>query len=61
MTVRFCVAAGQLPKLERRKVATLRAFTVGFLENFQSCLLFLVALLGLIDTLSQLLAWRSLL
>ena len=39
----------------------LRAFTVGFLESFKSCLLFLVALPGLIDTLAQLLACRSLL
>ena len=39
----------------------LRAFTVGFLESFKSCLLFLMALPGLIDTLAQLLACRSLL
>ena len=32
-----------------------------FLESFKSCLLLLVALPGLIDTLAQLLAWRSLL
>ena len=44
----------------RGKVAMLRAFTVGLLESFKSCLVFLVALLGLIDTLAQLLAWRSL-
>ena len=31
------------------------------LESFKSCLLLLVALPGLIDTLAQLLAWRSLL
>ena len=36
-------------------------FTVGSLESFKSCLLFLVALPGLIDSLAQLLAWRSLL
>ena len=38
-----------------------RAFTVGLLESFTSSLLFLVALPRLIDTLAQLLAWRSLL
>ena len=32
-----------------------------FLESSKSCLLLLVALPGLIDTLAQLLAWRSLL
>ena len=32
-----------------------------FLESSKSCLLFLVAPPGLIDTLAQLLAWRSLL
>ena len=32
-----------------------------FLGSFKSCLLLLVALPGLIDTLAQLLAWRSLL
>ena len=32
-----------------------------FLESIKSCLLLLVALPGLIDTLAQLLAWRSLL
>ena len=37
------------------------AFSVGFLESFKSCLLFLVALPCLIDTLAPLLAWRSLL
>ena len=35
----------------------LRALTVGHLESFKSCLLFLVALPGLIDTIAQLLAW----
>ena len=61
MTVRLCTAAGRLLRLERRKVAMFRAFAVGILESFKSCLLFLVALTGLIDTLTQLLAWRSLL
>ena len=56
VTVRLCVAAGRLPML-----AMLRALTVGHLESFKSCLLFLVALPGLIDTLAQLLAWGSLL
>ena len=57
VTVRLCVAAGRLPMLVRRKVAMLRALTVGHLESFKSCLLFLVALPDLIDTLAQLLAW----
>ena len=61
VTVRLCAAAGQLSRLVRRKVAMLCTFTVGSLESFKSCLLFLVALLGLIDSLAQLLAWRSLL
>ena len=30
VTVRLCAAAGSLPRLVRRKVAMLRAFTVGF-------------------------------
>ena len=33
----------------------LRAFTVGFLESFKSCLTLLVTLPGLIDALAQLL------
>ena len=37
-------------KVGRRKVAMLHAFTIGFLESFKSCLLLLVALPGLIDT-----------
>ena len=35
-----------------------RAFAVGILESFKSCLLFLVALTGLIDTLAQLLSLK---
>ena len=46
-----CAAAERLPRLARRKVAMLRTFIVGFLESFKSCLLLLVALPGLIDTL----------
>ena len=61
VTVCLCAAAGRLPRLMRRKVAMLRAFTVGFLESSKSCLLLLVVLPGLIDTLAQLLAWKSLL
>ena len=61
VTVRLLAAAGRLPRLVRRKAAMLRAFTVGFLEIFKSCLLLLVVPPGLIDTLAQLLAWRSLL
>ena len=33
----------------------LRAFTVGFLESFKSCLTLLATLPGLIDALAQLL------
>ena len=51
-----CDAAERLPRLVRVKIAMFRAFTVGFLESFKSCLLLLVALPGLIDTLAQLLA-----
>ena len=60
VTVRLCAVAGRLSRLVMGKVAMLRAFTVGLLESFKSCLVFLVALPGLIDTLAQLLAWRSL-
>ena len=56
VTVSLCAAAGRFPRLVRKKVAMLRAFTVDFLESFKSCLLFLVALPGLIDTFAQLLA-----
>ena len=56
VTVRLLAAAGRLPRLVRRKAAMLRAFTVGFLEIFKSCLLLLVVPPGLIDTLAQLLA-----
>ena len=52
----LCAAARRVPMLVKRKVAMLRAFTIGLLESFKSCLLFLVALPGLIDTLAQLLA-----
>ena len=52
VTVRLCVAAGRLQRLVRRKVAMLRACIVGLLESCKSCLLFLVALPGLINTLA---------
>ena len=61
VTVHLWAAAGRLPRLVRRKVAMLRAFTVGLLESSKNWLLFLAVLPGLIDTLAQLLAWRSLL
>ena len=54
VTVRLCAAAGRLPRLVTRNVAMFRAFTVGLLESFKSCLLFLVAFPSLIDTLAQL-------
>ena len=56
VTVRLCDAAVWLPRLVRRKVAMLRAFTAGLLESFKSCLSLVVALPGLIDTLAKLLA-----
>ena len=59
--VRLCDAAGRLPRLVWRKVAVLRVFTVNDLESFKICLIFLVALPGLINTLAQLLASSSLL
>ena len=55
VNVRLCAAEGQLLRLLRMKLAMLRAFTVGFLEILNSCLLFLVTLPGLTDTLAQLL------
>ena len=51
VTVRLCAAAGRLLRLVRRKVAMLRAFTVGLLESFKSCPLFLGALPGLMTLL----------
>ena len=47
-------AAERLPRLMRRKVGMIRAFNVGFLEIFKSCILLLMSLPGLIDTLAQL-------
>ena len=47
----ICVESGHLPMAVRRKVAMLRAFTVGFFRKFKSCLLLLVALPCLTDTL----------
>ena len=46
-----CAKAERLPRLVGRKVAMLRAFAVGLLEIFRSCLSLLVAMPGLIDTL----------
>ena len=53
--IRLLAAAGQLSNLARRKVAMLCAFYRWFLKSPKSCLLLLVALPGLIDTLAQLL------
>ena len=47
----LCAESARLPKLVKRKVAMLSVFTVGFLGVYESCLLFLAALPGLIDTL----------
>ena len=46
-----CAEAKRLPRLVRRKVAILRAFTVGFEKFIKSCLFLLTTLRGLIDTL----------
>ena len=46
-----CAEAERLPRLARRKVVMLGAFTVGFKKVLKSYLLLLEALQGLIDTL----------
>ena len=49
------------PEVSEEEGSYASRFYRWFLESFKSCLLLLVALPGLIDTLAQLLAWRSLL
>ena len=56
VTVHHLAAAGRLPRLVMRKVGYALRFYRWFLESSKSCLLFLVAPPGLIDTLAQLLA-----
>ena len=55
VTVRLCAAAGRLRVCEEEGIYASR-FYRWILERSKSCLLLLVALPGLIDTLSQLLA-----
>ena len=49
------------PEVSEEEGSYASRFYCWFLESSKSCLLFLVALPGLIDTLAQLLAWRYLL
>ena len=49
------------PKVNEEEGSYASRFYRWFLDSYKSCLLLLVALPGLIDTLAQLLAWRSLL
>ena len=49
------------PEVGEEEGSYVSRFYRWFLESFKSCLLLLIALPGLIDTLAQLLAWRSLL
>ena len=50
-----------VPEVSEEEGSYASRFCRWFSESFKSCLLFLVAPPGLIDTLAQLLAWRSLL
>ena len=56
VTVRLLAAAGRLPKLVKEKGSYASRFHRWFLESSKSCLLILVALPVLINTLAQLLA-----
>ena len=61
VTVRFLAAAWTAPEVSKEEGSYASRFYRWFSESFKSCLLFLVAPPGLIDTLAQLLVWRSLL
>ena len=61
VTVRLLAAAWTAPEVSEEEGSYASRFYRWFLESFKSCLLLLVTLPGLIDTLAQLLAWRSLL
>ena len=61
MTVRLLAAAWTAPEDSEEEVSYASRFYRWLSESFKSCLLFLVAPPGLIDTLAQLLTWRSLL
>ena len=61
MTVRLLAAAWTAPGVSEEEGSYASRFYRWFSESFKSCLLLLVAQRGLIDTLAQLLAGRSLL
>ena len=59
--VRLLAAAWTAPEVGEEEGSFASRFYRWFSETFKSCLLILMAAPGLIDTLAQLLAWRSLL
>ena len=59
--VRLLAAAWRAPEVSEEEGSFASRFYRWFSETFKSSLLILVAAPGLIDTLAQLLAWRSLL
>ena len=61
VTVLLLAAAWTAPEVSEDEGSYASRFYRWFSESSKSCLLFLVAPPGLIDTLAQLLAWRSLL
>ena len=61
VTIHLLASAWTAPKVSGEEGSSASRFYHWFSESFKSCLLFLVAPPGLIDTLAQLLAWRSLL
>ena len=63
MSVRFYLplcCGRTAPEVSQEKCSYASHFNHWFLESFKSCFLLFMALPGLIDTLAQLLAWRSL-
>ena len=56
MTVRLLAAAWTTPKVSEEEGSYASRFYHWFSESFKNCLLFRMALPGLIDTLAQLLA-----
>ena len=61
VTVCFLAAAWTAPEISEEEGSYASRFDRWFSESSKSCLIFLVALPGLTDTLAQLLAWRFLL
>ena len=61
VTVRLLAAAWMAPEVSEEEGSYASRFYHWFSESFKSCLLLLVALPSLIDTLAQLLASSSLL